>query len=322
MTVMARINTPVPIMESHRSGTCAGYLSERYARALAAFGHPRALTRSGGWLLERSIPGTPLTDALGCYPRFFCHSWDRLGEDLHELAQRMVTVALVTDPFTPMAPDHLQKLFPDACFPFKTHLVIDLERGLDRAVSRHHRYQARRARQSITVERCAQPLDFLDEWNALYDVLIRRHRLSGIKAFSRESFQEQLGVSGIIAFRATHQGQAIGGHLWYPQGEIVYSHLAASNEMGYRLGAAYALHWEALQYFVSNYRWVDLGSVAGVSGEARDGLWRFKQGWANDTRQAYFCGRIFDRDAYRALAGDRVTGQSAYFPAYRAGELG
>ena len=42
-----------------------GYLHPGYARSLAEFGTPRELERSGGWLLERAIPGSSYFDAMG-----------------------------------------------------------------------------------------------------------------------------------------------------------------------------------------------------------------------------------------------------------------
>jgi len=53
---------------------------------------------------------------------------------------------------------------------------------------------------------------------------------------------------------------------------------------------------------------------------AEGGLTAFKRGWTSDTRQAYFCGRVFDRPAYQKLSAGRPDA-GGYFPAYRSGEF-
>ena len=49
-----------------------------------------------------------------------------------------------------------------------------------------------------------------------------------------------------------------------------------------------------------------------LGGADRDGLTRFKRGWATGERIAHLCGRVLDRAAYSRLAGP-----SDWFPAYR-----
>jgi hypothetical protein len=50
-------------------------------------------------------------------------------------------------------------------------------------------------------------------------------------------------------------------------------------------------------------------------------LKRFKEGWANDKRTAYFCGRIFDHAKYQEMSGAFSSLSMDYFPAYRQGEF-
>ena len=76
-----------------------GYLHADYARSLAEFGTPRELPRSGGWILERKIPGFNAYDAMGCYPLFCCKDWSRLQGDIAELQSELVSLSLVPDPF-------------------------------------------------------------------------------------------------------------------------------------------------------------------------------------------------------------------------------
>ena len=76
-----------------------GYLSPQYAESLREFGLPRLLPRSGGWILQRSIPGFAECDAMGCYPLSSCCDWSHLPEDLAELENEVVCLGVVPDPF-------------------------------------------------------------------------------------------------------------------------------------------------------------------------------------------------------------------------------
>src|SRR4029077_697058 len=107
-----------------------------------------------------------------------------------------------------------------------------------------------------------------------------RHRLTGVKAFSRHAFQLQLKVPGIVMLRATHEEKTVSVHLWFLQGDVAQSHLAASSSEGYRLMAPYALCWFALETFAGEVCWLNFGGGAGLDVAAADGLTRFKRGWS------------------------------------------
>jgi hypothetical protein len=299
----------------------AGYLHASYARSLAEFGKPRFLPHSQGWLLERPIAGTSYVDVMGCYPLFSCPDWDRLGHDLDEAAGDMVSVSLVADPFGNYRFTDLKRLFGGRAFPFKEHFIADLRHSPNEFVSTHHRYYAKRVLQSVQVERVDQPAAFVAEWCELYSNVIKRYRLQGIKAFSPRAFAAQLNVPGIVMLRAHREGQTLGAHLWYLQGDVAYSHLAASNTHGHALSVAYALNWAAIETFAGGTRWLDFGGTAGFNAAASDGLTFFKRGWSTGTRTAYFCGRVFDERKYAEAAAIRGLGDNGYFPAYRKGEL-
>jgi Acetyltransferase (GNAT) domain len=306
---------------------CSGYLHPSYAASLAEFGVPKLLPQSGGWILEREVAGTPLRDAMGCYPLFACRDWRALPDDLETIAGENsedgpVSLALVTDPFGNFDAGILRRCFGDRVIPFKEHFVVSLDGAAEDGVSDHHRYYAQRARASVEVEKCEDTTAFLDEWVELYRSLTVRHALKGVKAFSATAFAQQLKVPGIVVLRARCEGRTVGAHLWYVQGDTAYSHLAAADERGYELMASYALYSFALEYFRDRVQWLDLGAGAGLDAGSLDGLTRFKRGWTSRTRTAYFCGRIFDHEKYRALTAARKIQSSDYFPAYRAGEFG
>jgi hypothetical protein len=304
--------------------TTSGYLHPRYAVSLAEFGTPRVLPRSGGWILERSIPGTALRDAMGCYPLFVCRDWSQLGADLAEVADNLVCLWGVTDPFGDYDEAQLRECFRDKVVRFKEHYYIDLERPREDYVGRHHWRYAHKALAQLHVERYEyeNAPESLDNWMSLYEHLIQRHGITGIPAFSRTAFAHQFAVPGFVAFRALHQGTVVGMSLSYIQGNVAYGHLIACNALGYELDSSYALYWREIEYFRGcGLKWLNLGAGAGASSKGGDGLTWFKQGWATGTRTAYFCGRIFDHQAYDQIVKAKGLADTEYFPAYRAGEF-
>lgn len=303
-----------------KTGLAHGYANPAYAKSVAEFGAPRLLPRSRGWVLERAIPGYSDRDAMGCYPLFSCVDWSGLKADLDELADDLVAVSLVADPFGEYTYEVLRDCFGDGARPFKEHFVADLSRPIEDIVSKHHRYYSRRALGSVAIERCAVPAKFLDDWSDLYANVVERYQLRGIKAFSRRAFAMQLQIPGMVMLRATIDGETVGAHLWFAEGDVVHSHLAASSPRGYEANAAYALHWFALETFSGEARWLNFGGAAGLDAKAADGLRRFKRGWSTGTRTAYFCARIFNERKYADLVAERGMRKSSYFPAYRQGE--
>ena len=301
-----------------------GYLSSEYALSLAEFGTPRQLPDSGGWIIERSIPGFPDRDAMGGYPLFCCDGWNHLTDDFDGLKDSLVSIALVADPFGGYDLDELSQSF-EVVKHFKDHLVADLTQRLEKAASRHHRYYARRSLRTARVELCTAPLQHLDEWGRLYQVLVRRHDLKGIKAFSRTSFARQLQTPGLVMFRMMRGDSTIAAQLWFVQGEVAYNHLTAVDDEGYSIRASYGLYWEAMHALATRFRgqlrWLDLGAGAGVSENEDGGLTVFKRGWATGTRPAYFCGRVLNRARYDEIVRACGVRETAYFPAYRDGEF-
>jgi Acetyltransferase (GNAT) domain len=327
----AHIRSTAPAAIDLADQAASGYLSTAYIESLGEFGVPLALSRSGAWLLRRTVaPG--ITDAMGPYPLFCCRDWRALGADLDALeapaaaAEAPISVVVVTDPFGDHAPALLASAFRDRVVPFKDHFVTDLSRPLSSFVSAHHRRYA--LRDNLVIEPCADPLLWLDDWCALYENLCARHGILGIPALSRAAFSRQLAVPGLLAFRASLGGATVGMVLWYRQRDVAYYHLAAYSDQGYRERASFPLFWFAFERLAAaGVRWVGLGagpsSVSASAGASQgaDGLVRFKRGWSTETRTTYLCGRILRADTYGALARERGFEQSRYFPAYRQGEL-
>lgn len=297
-----------------------GYLHPAYPESLSEWGASRELPRCGGWILERQIPASPYRDAMGCYPLFMCRDWARLAPDLQDLGDDLVSLALVADPFGEYEEADLHRCF-DVVTPFKEHYVVDLHRPIDEIASRHHRYYARKACENVQVETCEEPIRYLDEWVALYTDLTRKHRITGMRAFSRTAFLKQLSIPGLVMFRAVYRDTAVGAGLCFVQNEVAYGHLLGISEAGQELGVSYALYWSHLSYLSGKVRWIDWGGTAGLQNTETDGLSQFKRGWSTGTRTAYFCGKIINEKRYRALVEASMLPATHYFPAYRSGEM-
>lgn len=299
----------------------AGYAHAGYALSLKEFGEPRELPHCGGWILERTIPGTSYRDGMGCYPLFLCRDWSLLHEDMKEIASELVSLVLVTDPLATIDEWYLTNHFQIAK-PFKRHFVADLARNPEDFVNKHHRYYARRSLREMQVEFCDEPLRYVEEWMKLYGNLIERHNISGIRAFSEQSFLTQLQTPGLIMAVGRLGGEVAAAHLIAIHGDVAYSHLAAFSDDGYKYSASYGLYWMTLKYLMEReVRYFDIGAAAGIEENEQDGLATFKKGWSNDSRFAYLCGRILDDTKYSELAARSVSGTD-YFPAYRSGEFG
>lgn len=308
------LQSPSPALQT------SGYSHRDYAFALSEFGTPTLLPCSGGWFLKRQIAGSSWEDGMGCYPLFSCYDWSGLKTDLESVD--LVSFAAVLDPFSGLEEPFMRECFPDVAFIFKQHFVTDLQQSPKTFVAPHHMRNVKKALGRVSVEQCSNPATALEDWHRLYLVLVQRHSIRGISAFSKASFAKQLCVPGMVAFQAMHEGEVVGMLLWYVQRGVAYYHLGAYSDKGYELRASFALFWHAMEHFAaSGTRWLCLGAGAGASSDATDGLTLFKKGWSTGTRAAYFCGRIFSRTQYDALVAARNIPETKYFPAYRKGEF-
>jgi hypothetical protein len=296
-----------------------GYRSPLYAQSLADFGTPLRLPRSDGWVLSRPIPESVERDAIGCYPLFNCGNWEALGADLDELTSKAIAVSLVVDPFAQVEETKLRELFADVCRPYKRHAVVAFDDAWRNAICYHHRRNIRFAARHVEIERGTDPANWLETWSELYSDLVARHDVQGIARFSRTCFRHQLHVPGIVAFRALVKTQTVGMLLWYVADTVAYYHLGAFSPLGYKTRAAFGLFDFALnQFAAAGVRWASLGGAAGSRAVSNDGLTRFKMGWANESRTAWFCGRILAPTTYAQLTAARHLVDNEYFPKYRA----
>ncbi len=293
-----------------------GYRDPAYADSLSEYGKPLHLPHSGGWILERPIPGSCHRDGMGLYPLLCCNEWSALSEDLEILRREgLVSLTAVSDPFKETEDAEAFAGF-DLVRPFKTHFATHLDRPIEQVVSKHHAYYARRAARTLHVHWTGSPLAHLDEWHELYCGLVLRHRISDLRRFSKDSFRKLLGIPGLCLFRALLGEKTVGAQLFMQQGDVVHSHLAAFAPEGYSHGASYVLDWEALNHYRGKARVLNWGGGLGSGDD--DGLARYKQGWATEQHTSYLLGAILGPGAYAALSQES---QSDYFPAYRRGEF-
>jgi hypothetical protein len=301
------------------TGVGTGYAHAAYAASLGEFGTPRYLPRCDGWILEREIPGTPYRDAIGPYPLFSCRDWSRLDEDLRDIGTDLVSLMLVPAPFDDYDLPLLQRCF-SRVLPYKQHYVTDLTQPLEKVVKKSHRETVVRAMKKVEVSHCTEPESRLAQWVEFFGTLTERHHITGMRAFSADAFARQLAVPGMVMFEARTAHESVGLDLWYRQGDVVYGHLVAFSELGYKLRASYATKWYMLNHFGGTVRWVDLGGGAGTNSQGTDGLSIFKQGWSTGTVPVSLCCHVFDQAVYDELTAARGAQVTGYFPAYRAGE--
>ena len=126
--------------------------------------------------------------------------------------------------------------------------------------------------------------------------------LTALPRSPRRPLTGQLAVPGVTLFRAESGGTTVGITVWYRAGRLAYYHLGAYSDAGYAVGASFAIFDFALRYLAAaGVQWLDLGGAPGLEADRRDGLSRFKRGWATGTLPVYLCGRILNRPAYAAL---------------------
>ena len=293
------------------------YASMAYAATLAHVGRAIDLPEWGSAALLRDIPGAPgRLDAMGPYPLCRLAADADIGGGLRALRDAgAVSAVLVADPVAGPDAAALARYFP-LCRRFKTHYLVDRRVG-PAAPSKHHRDRIRRG-QRHTAVRAVTLRDpaWRGHWATLYASLITRKGITGVQAFPPAAFDQLASLPGdqLTSFAAeAPDGAILAMQLWVRHGSIAYSHLTATSEAGYRVGATYAVYAAALDHF-AECDVLDLGGGAGVADDPADTLASFKRGFANATAATHLCGAVLDAPAYAALSGLRAAD---FFPAYR-----
>ncbi|KAF0096159.1 MAG: hypothetical protein E1N59_126 [Puniceicoccaceae bacterium 5H] len=295
------------------------YRSSGYAQSFGEWMHPVDLPRAGGYLLARQWQALGW-DLMAPYPLLSLRKWQYLSTDLANLGESYTSLVAVVDPLADTTPEQLSSTFSDLCRPFKQHHLVDLQAEPTRHFSSHHRRYAKAAAKAVHVEELSIPCDYLDDWCALYDILIQRHEIGGLTRFSRASFSVLLSLPGCRAFaaRSHASGQIVGMILMADAEGDTHYHLGAYNAEGYASKASFALFATIInQYARKGYRYLNLGGGAGFRDDPEDGLARFKQGWASFSRPTYLVGKILHRPRYQLWQNSADALESGFFPAYR-----
>jgi hypothetical protein len=233
----------------------------------------------------------------------------------------LTTITMVTDPFADLKLQDLKDCF-EIVRPFKNHYIVDLARPWEHDIDRRHKQKIRKALKEIKIEISHDPTSFADAWTQLYEYLIQRHHITGIRTFSAESFRMQLAIPGTVLFIAKLHGEVVGANLIFTKGSIAYDHLMAFSPIGYQCNAPYGIFWETLNYLAEhNVDYCDLGAGAGLEPQNGNGLDQYKRGWTKNKRLVYLCGHIYNSTAYEEICQQKGFSNIDYFPAYRAGEF-
>jgi hypothetical protein len=285
------------------------YSTAAYAATLSHVGHPFDVPEWGTHVIARSIPGGG-ADIIGTYPICALPSDADISGGMKRLKDAgFVSVTLVLD--NHHRPDRLPGLYVRE---FKQHYIHE---GNQNSIaggyrpSQDHRYKIRRSRRHVD----ARPIKlagYLNEWCALYDGLVKRHILSGVHVFPRESFASLSQIGGIEAFGGFVGDELVCISIWAAHEGRAYSHLVASSERGYELRASYAVMDAAIRHY-ADFDVINLGGSAGP-GDRDDGLSQYKRGFCNATSPSWLATAILDDEAYDKLSGDKVT---EFFPSYR-----
>ncbi len=255
---------------------------------------------------------------MGCYPLFCCSNWDGLADDIYNKRNDWVSFSIVTDPFHDTNEEKLKTIFNEKVMPFKNHFIVKLQDDWQTFIDKTHFLKARNAIRTIKIERVESPLNFIDVWNGLYTNLINRHQITGITKFSKKAFKGMFETPGLSVYNATLNDEIIGMVLFYEMDEVVYYHLGAYSEMGYKQNASFGIFLRAIKDFSNAGKtYLNLGAGAGLIETANDGLARFKKGWASEERTAWFCGTVFNKELYGELT-KKLDRANSYFPLYRA----
>ncbi len=282
-----------------------GYHHPSYAESFTDAGEVRHLRGSGSWLLTRPIPGSELRDALVGYPYLVAREPRRLHEDLQAVAALadVVAVSALTDPLSPLDEELLQPSFPDLVRIDARHYVADL---VSFWPARAHRRAVREALRGLEVEVEDAPAGLVPAWEALGGTDLPGTELG----LSPESLARQLALPGCVAFRALSEDGPVAMAVVYVSGDDATLHAMSSSVAGEAAGARYALVQTMVEDMAGRgLRRLDLGSA--------DADPAFMEGWTQDQRPAYRCGRVIDRLAYDRLAAAAGSAGSGAFPSYR-----
>ena len=195
----------------------------------------------------------------------------------------------------------------------RTTVVVDLgppatERK--RYYSKGTRHAINRGLSTLSL-RALSPRD-ADTFKACYEAGLERNRADKGAYFPDTYYRDLLAADWCTAWAAETGGRAIAVACFLSRGGLAHYHLAGGSTDSRASGANYLLLEHAFTHFQEKgCRWMHLGG--GRMAGPGDALLHFKAKFSPLRAAYYVGGMIFDRDAFRQLAGTR----NRHFLSYR-----
>lgn len=288
------------------------YARMPYAAALSHIGQPVDIPEWGTAVVLRPINGG-FIDAVGPYPLCSIMKSSDIEAGFERLREiGVVSFVAVVDTFTSVPVNALEVYFDIK--QFKNHFVYDSKIGPIFSTGKEMT-KIRKTMKEVSINVFSLG-ERLAEWTNLYDELCNRHDLRGVHRFPREYHEMLAHLPEAVPLGAFKDNQLVACVIWIRHNRHVYSHLTASNSIGYQLRAVQALNYSALEIF-KDCETIGFGGGAGSEDSSNDGLADFKRRFSNSTRPAFLCTKVIDKVMYQTLTSER-THNPDFFPAYRS----
>ena len=281
-----------------------------YGKTLTHLGQPEVIEGLPWPVFVRPIPNSDRYDALGPWPYGSPLDPGQVAVALAALRARgLVSLTAVLRPDCPAEVDALRHSGLEI-MPLKEHFIYDAREPLP-ARSKKTRYNIAAARRRCTVER----LDIGANWPALAALqqdLMGRRRLSKIARVEADHFERLVDVPGADGLAIFAKGELVAALVVVRSSAQVHFLALLGNERAHRERAHYALYDAAVTRWGGEHV-LCLGGAP--SGEAGEGIGKFKRRFATSTRPVSLLKIVLDPAACAELTASRNT--PGYFPPYR-----
>ena len=296
----------------------SGYLSRQYGRSFRHIGDVLSLPKSQAQLIKRPI-NCEHFDVTGLFPYAMCDDWSKLDYDLDYLRDLgAVSVVFVVDPFAWNVAGRALRRWA-VCRPFKTQLLVDLSKNWRGRMSRSLRRSISRGLNVQSARGVPSDGSYAHDLWSLYQNTITRHQVSGTSRLSKLIIREHLEAPGAKLIVAHDSSGLSGAAIFFGHGQTANCHLLFLSSRAHQNATSYALYYTGLKTLeAAGCRVVNLGGVAGYHDDSENGLFKYKQKWANARAKTLLCGEILDMKAYEQLQWASGAERTDYFPAYRS----
>lgn len=186
--------------------------------------------------------------------------------------------------------------------------------------SKSGRSTTRRAiRDGVTFEIVESPTD-LEKFKKIYYSTMDRNKATDFYYFDEEYFVDLLKYlrKHIVVCEAKHQDKTIAMSIYFKYNNFLHMHLSGTQSKYLSLSPAYVLQYGMTKWGKDNgYELIHHGG--GTTNSEKDGLYRFKKRFANNTEFEFYIGKkVWNKEIYDELCN--LTKQEKYsnfFPSYR-----